>query len=67
MAVVYRCDACNKLVENDEDIVKMKFMCFTMANGIPANFSDWGTYRLLCPECQKKLLDFAKIKLGEES
>lgn len=61
MAVIYRCDACDKLVENDKDIIKMKFLGYPMRNGIPDNFSDWVEYRLLCPECQKKLLDFVKI------
>lgn len=67
MAVVYRCDVCNKLVENDEDIIRIKFSGFPMKDGLSANFSDWVNSRLLCPECQKKLFNFAKIKLGEES
>lgn len=30
MAVIYRCDTCNKIVENDKNIVKIKFMFYTM-------------------------------------
>lgn len=61
MAVVYRCDACDKLVEKDKDIIKMKFLGYPMRDGIQDKFADWGEYRLLCPDCKKKIFDFVKI------
>jgi DNA-directed RNA polymerase subunit RPC12/RpoP len=67
MAVIYRCDTCNKLVEKDKDIVKMKFMMYSMREGIPDNFADWSETRIVCTECRDKILKFGNFKLEEES
>lgn len=58
MAVVYRCDTCNKLVEKDKDIVKMKILIFNVKEGIPDNFADLAVYRFVCTECKNKILNF---------
>ena len=67
MAVVYRCDACNKLVEDDKDIVKIKFSMFRMREGVPDPFADWAVGRIMCTDCKNKILNFGKIELKEES
>jgi len=67
MAVIYRCDACNKLVENDEDIVKMKFVIYSMHKGVPDNNANFITeYKDMCTNCRNKILNFGNVILKEE-
>jgi DNA-directed RNA polymerase subunit RPC12/RpoP len=62
MAVIYRCDVCNKIVEKDKDIVKMKILLFNMNEGKPDNFADLAVSRIVCTECKNKILNLGNEK-----
>lgn len=65
MAVIYRCDTCGKIVEKDEDIVKMKFYVFSMKEGMPDKFSDFVVNKIMCRECMDKILNFGNNEKEE--
>lgn len=62
MAVIYRCDTCNKIVENDKNIVKIKFMFYTMHEGKQDTIPEWSESRLVCTECRNKFLNIGNIE-----
>lgn len=65
MAVIYRCDACNKLVEKDKDIVNMKILYYNVKEGIPDRFAaDLAVYSFVCTECKNKILNFVNNEEG---